>query len=424
MLMSGGAGAHRSIKTPVARLDPVPVHIWAYHHVTATWRWPRCPVFTPALPAYLDVARPVWDRASGPTLSAMGLRDRLQATSRVGPATARTVSGSPLEIWGQGWQNTDIVGESFHAAAIRALLGPAKLPEDGREIFTDVRLVHNPLNRQDSNAIEVHASTGLVGHLSREDAAKYVRTIDHLQAQGQIATTAARVWGRDDKDWSTGKPTFVGSIRVDLPEPHMLLPRTKPPITPFQLLPSGSSIRVSAMDGSAAATNPYLCREGECWVHATLHDVVEQGPRSSKQLAEVRIDGHPVGRLTPKMSGDMLPAIQFLNSRGFLTAVRAIIKGNQLKCEVILHTLRAAELPQEWMNAVPAAQQSIAPAIELEPVTTATNTGSALGGLSLPATALPESARAAVPQGWYPDPQGVARLRWWDGATWTQHTAP
>ena len=27
----------------------------------------------------------------------------------------------------------------------------------------------------------------------------------------------------------------------------------------------------------------------------------------------------------------------------------------------------------------------------------------------------------SVPPGWYPDPHGVAELRWWDGSDWTDH---
>lgn len=29
-----------------------------------------------------------------------------------------------------------------------------------------------------------------------------------------------------------------------------------------------------------------------------------------------------------------------------------------------------------------------------------------------------------LPAGWYPDPGGADHRRWWDGKTWTQHTAP
>ena len=35
----------------------------------------------------------------------------------------------------------------------------------------------------------------------------------------------------------------------------------------------------------------------------------------------------------------------------------------------------------------------------------------------------PLGAVAAAPAGWYQDPQGQARLRYWDGRAWTEHTA-
>jgi hypothetical protein len=59
----------------------------------------------------------------------------------------------------------------------------------------------------------------------------------------------------------------------------------------------------------------------------------------------------------------------------------------------------------------------------------------ALGAAPPPtAPARPEAAPAAPaappagggpgqPAGWYPDPQGRARVRYWDGSTWTDHTS-
>ena len=138
----------------------------------------------------------------------------------------------------------------------------------------------------------------------------------------------------------------MGSIRVDLAEPHMLIPANKPPAEGHQVLPVGAAIQVTGEENHKAAIIPYLNPHGECWVHATLHPLVEEGSRSRRTLAEVRIDGLPVGRLTPKMSGEVTPqSVSYLEELGRTTCVRAIVKGNRLKAEVVLYVLRAHKLP-------------------------------------------------------------------------------
>jgi hypothetical protein len=35
----------------------------------------------------------------------------------------------------------------------------------------------------------------------------------------------------------------------------------------------------------------------------------------------------------------------------------------------------------------------------------------------------PSAPMPPLPSGWYSDPSGGSRLRWWDGSRWSQHTA-
>ena len=64
---------------------------------------------------------------------------------------------------------------------------------------------------------------------SRDDAARYVSVIDSLQQRGLIATTSACIWSRAQEDWDTGKQVLVGSVRVDLTEPHLMIPHNQHP---------------------------------------------------------------------------------------------------------------------------------------------------------------------------------------------------
>lgn len=169
----------------------------------------------------------------------------------------------------------------------------------------------------------------MLGHLSREDARRYAPVFGRLQQEGYAAFTTARVWGGEkeewdddwDEDWdnehrNTGKRVFVGSVRLVLPEPHMVIPRNYVPPVPHQIVPNGAAIQVTGEEAYLEAITPYVTNEGEGWVFATLHEVVDDGARTPKARAEVRIDGRTVGRLTPKMSAGVLPVVMFLGERG------------------------------------------------------------------------------------------------------------
>jgi hypothetical protein len=119
-----------------------------------------------------------------------------------------------------------------------------------------------------------------------------------------LPQVSARVWGAQwsDYDGDGRRPTFQGSVRLDLAEPHMLVPANLPPAGDCRMLPTGSAIQVTGEEKYLDALAPFLRPEGECWVYASLHEVVEQLARSTRTVVEVRIDGACVGQLTRKMS--------------------------------------------------------------------------------------------------------------------------
>ncbi|GAA3388856.1 HIRAN domain-containing protein [Cryptosporangium minutisporangium] len=333
-----------------------------------------------------------------------------------------------LELWGQrGWASQEVVGESHHVAAIRRLFGPV-LPDDGADIEVPALLLPNPNNRYDRNAIEVRCESGLVGHLPREDAARYAPVLTELVRQGWSPQITAAVWCGYDYEYHfddrRDEPVRrqrgeVGRVRLRLAEPHLLVPLNLPPAEAHVCLPAGSSIQVTGEEKYLSVLHPFLRPEGEAWVYATVHELTEQRPRSTRTVAEVRIDGRAVGTLTPKMSAELLPAVSFLAEQGRVTAARAIVKGNRLKADVTLHAARAGELSHEWLERMSRGGGAVrvhsddlnggGPPVEPRPVP-----ARATVRRFNPPPGWPEPPPGWVPpEGWQPDPRWPAPPRNW-----------
>ena len=109
----------------------------------------------------------------------------------------------PFEIWGlRGWGNADVVGESHYEKEIRKLF-PDRVTEESSQVSVPVRLIHEPTNPHDRNAVQVRADSGVVGYLKREDAARYAPYFAALQQGGFVAQTTATIWARVGEDWET-----------------------------------------------------------------------------------------------------------------------------------------------------------------------------------------------------------------------------
>ncbi len=194
----------------------------------------------------------------------------------------------PFELWGQrGYPHAGVVGESQYAGAIRSLFGE-NFQRDGTELEVPAVLTPEAGNRHDRHAVGVRIAGQLVGHLPREQAARYSPVLTQLTVRGWAPQVTARVWGAE---WDG----FRGSVRLDLAEPHLLTPANLPPEGEHRLLPPGHAIPVTGHEKHLAELAPFLRPEGECWVHVTLHE--------AHTLVEVRLDGARVGQLSPQMSG-------------------------------------------------------------------------------------------------------------------------
>lgn len=278
-----------------------------------------------------------------------GSTDQSSNSQRTGPAPRLTIRGRPFELWGVNWANTEVVGESHYADGIRSLFprGVSSSPPLDCQAF----LIPEPKNRHDANAVAVVVSSKVVGYLSRADAARYSPALQEMVRQGLIPMTACRVFAHDYGD-SDEPSRFFASVSIALDAPHLIVPVNSRP-SRHRMLPRGTALQLKDEDKHMDVLAPLVAREGEAWVYATLHRTGDESGKTTKELAEVRVNGQPIGTLTPAMSAHFLPTIAACLNDGVLTAARVLLKGNSLKVEAVLYAAKAHELEAAWLKSEP-----------------------------------------------------------------------
>lgn len=347
----------------------------------------------------------------------------------------------PFELWGTGW--VEVAGEEHHARDMAQLL-PQVLPERGVNLDLQAELVPEPNNKHDRNAVKVMVGAAHVGYLPREEAARYTPVLTGLVRAGLAPQCPAQL-----RAWPDYTLDYVGdrmiqrpspprcSIVLRLAAPHLIVPLNAPPSGSYALLPPGSAVQVTGEEAYLTALAPWTRPEGEGWVHVTLHEVTEQLARTTRQVVEVRLDGAPVGRLTPKSSGEYIPVLQLLAASDTTVAARALVKGNRLKADVVLYASKAGELDEQWVADATAGTTSALDIRSVSPAQRATSVQPS----AAEADGAPESAGLAgadlvtargaggwpppIPgPAWFDNPDGSGDLRWWDGTAWTDHRHP
>lgn len=113
---------------------------------------------------------------------------------------------SPLPI-GNIWPDTggefsqEVVGESFYQEALDLIAGGRD--EHGADLIVDVRLVPDPHNPYDANAVRVEVRGHLVGHLDRETARRFQKECLALFGSVCECACAGKIrggWYHDERD--------------------------------------------------------------------------------------------------------------------------------------------------------------------------------------------------------------------------------
>lgn len=127
------------------------------------------------------------------------------------PAPAAAVH----QLEGDGDFETDVVGESYYQDALAEIAGPKT--KAGVDLDVKARLVPEPDNPHDANAVAVYIQGRKVGHLPRDMAAEWVATLTRRGDPRRIVEVDANItggWRRERRDGKISEGSFGVSLDI------------------------------------------------------------------------------------------------------------------------------------------------------------------------------------------------------------------
>lgn len=183
-----------------------------------------------------------------------------------------------------------------------------------------------------------------VGNLVEDVSPALREALRKLGEAGQGLQVPARVWGTDDDG------VLRSRVSLWLPQASEIDPPGPLPAGAHLVLPAGSKVQVTGEENYLDELVALLEGEQEVPVVAELYRLEKVSARSTKTVVGVRIYGDEVGNLTPTMSAHFLPLIEACEEEGVAVCCRAVVKGNQLKADVVLDAQKAGSLSNDWIE--------------------------------------------------------------------------
>ena len=240
----------------------------------------------------------------------------------------------PFSLWGDAlWCGQEVVREAPHEQAIRGLFPIPSRREE--QTWTPTRISSRNRTTGSTRADRGPGAEKVVGYLPKEDAHRYHPVLSELVAQGLQPQVPCQLsvseW--EPADWEgkgTGAPSSTQASRSPWASRTCWCRRTyHPPV-------ATTCCRRAAGSWSRAARWTRTCwrrtsgRKASAGCTATMHAVEEDDrSRPARMVVEVRLDDEAVGRLSPRLSAEFLPAIHYLADIRAETAARMAVRGDR-----------------------------------------------------------------------------------------------